>query len=182
MQRATGQYDHLARVPRAGPRQSGGRRSFAPRHWCRATPGRSRGMEPTVRNPRIESAVGSDAARSSHFSTRFPSSGWPVSSPEIRRRERNFWMRRPEAKNPPERPLLSAETGNSKIGVKNPRRNGLFLIGDGFRSSGRLDGGGSSLAKPVSNARNREFFEILRSKQAFGGLTAVGLRKFARDR
>jgi hypothetical protein len=37
---------------------------------------------------------------------------------------------------------LAAETGNSKIGVKNPRRNGLFLIGDGFRSSGRLDGGG----------------------------------------
>ena len=36
---------------------------------------------------------------------------------------------------------MSAETGNSKIGVKNPRRNGLFLIGDGFRSSGRLDGG-----------------------------------------
>jgi hypothetical protein len=50
-------------------------------------------------------------------------------------------MQRPEAKNPPERPLLSAETGNSKIGVKNPRRNGMFLIDDGFRSSGRLDGG-----------------------------------------
>jgi hypothetical protein len=27
------------------------------------------------------------------------------------------------------------------MGVKNPRRNGLFLIGDGFRSSGILDGG-----------------------------------------
>jgi hypothetical protein len=36
---------------------------------------------------------------------------------------------------------VSAETGNSKTGVKNPRRNGLFLIGDGFRSSGRLGGG-----------------------------------------
>ena len=36
---------------------------------------------------------------------------------------------------------MAAETGNSKMGVKNPRRNGLFLIGDGFRSSGRLDGG-----------------------------------------
>jgi len=45
---------------------------------------------------------------------------------------------------------MSAETGNSKIGVKKPRRNGLFLIDDGFRSSGRLDGGGSSRAKPVS--------------------------------
>src|SRR5882672_7401116 len=59
MQRASGQYDHLARVPRTGPRQSRGRRSFASRHWCRATPQRSRGMEPTVRNPRIESAIGS---------------------------------------------------------------------------------------------------------------------------
>jgi hypothetical protein len=67
------------------------------------------------------------------------------------RRERNFWTQRPEAKNPPERPLLSAETGSSKIGVKNARRNGLLLIGDGFRSSGRLYGGGSSRAKPVSD-------------------------------
>src|SRR5258708_10845597 len=50
-------------------------------------------------------------------------------------------MQRPEAKNPPERPLLSTETGNVEIGVKNPRRNGPFLIDDGFRSSGRLDGG-----------------------------------------
>jgi hypothetical protein len=36
---------------------------------------------------------------------------------------------------------LSAETGNSKIGVKNSRRNGLFSIDDAFRSTGRLDGG-----------------------------------------
>jgi hypothetical protein len=39
------------------------------------------------------------------------------------------------------RPLLSAETENLKMGVMNPRRNGLFSIGDGFRGSGRLDGG-----------------------------------------
>src|ERR1700730_5108827 len=98
-------------------------------------------MEPTVRNPRIESAIGSDAARSLHLSRRF-SRRWLVSCrPKFSRGERNFWMQRPEAKNPPERPLLSAETGNSKIGVKNTRRNGLFSIDDGFRSSGRLDGG-----------------------------------------
>src|SRR5207248_5833455 len=59
MQRASGQYDYLARVPRTGPRQSRGRRSFASRHRCRAAPRRSCGMEPTVRNPRIESAIGS---------------------------------------------------------------------------------------------------------------------------
>src|SRR5258707_13247215 len=57
------------------------------------------------------------------------------------RRERNFRMQRLEAKNPPERPLMSTETGNVEIGVKNPRRNGPFLIDDGFRSSGRLGGG-----------------------------------------
>ena len=50
-------------------------------------------------------------------------------------------MQRPEAKNPPKRPSISAETGNLKMGVKNPRRNGLFSIDDGFRSSGRLGGG-----------------------------------------
>jgi hypothetical protein len=50
MQRATGQSDHLAGVPGTGPRQSSGRRSFASRHWCRATPRRSRGMEPTANN------------------------------------------------------------------------------------------------------------------------------------
>src|SRR4029077_10345905 len=62
MQRATGQSDHLACIPGTGPRQSSSRRSFAPRHWCGATPRRSRGMEPTVRNPRIESALASEAA------------------------------------------------------------------------------------------------------------------------
>src|SRR6478752_3803275 len=59
MQRATGQSDHLACIPGTGPRQSSSRRSFAPRHWCGATPRRSRGMEPTVRSPRIESALAS---------------------------------------------------------------------------------------------------------------------------
>jgi hypothetical protein len=51
-------------------------------------------------------------------------------------------MQRPEAKNPPERPLLSAETGNVENRRQDPRRNGLFSIDDGFRGSGRLDGGG----------------------------------------
>jgi len=37
---------------------------LAPRHRCRTAPRRARGMEPTVRNPRIESAIGSEAARS----------------------------------------------------------------------------------------------------------------------
>jgi hypothetical protein len=52
----------LSGIPGTGPRQSSSRRSFAPRHWCGATPRRSRGMAPSVRSPRIESALASEAA------------------------------------------------------------------------------------------------------------------------
>jgi hypothetical protein len=44
-----------------------------------------------------------------------------------------------------------------------------------------LDGGGCSLAKPVSNANNREFFENSGQKQALDGLMATELSKFDRD-
>src|SRR5258707_15864921 len=60
---------------------------------------------------------------------------------EFSRGERNFWMQRPEAKNPPERPLWSAETRNVENSRQDPRRNGLVSIDDGFCGSGRLDGG-----------------------------------------
>src|SRR6266478_5777937 len=138
---ASGQYDDLARVPRAEPRQSRGRRSFAPRPWCRATPRRSRGMEPTVRNPRIESTIGPTprGARNCVYST--PEHRLVSCHPKFSRQERNFWMQRPEGKNPPERPLLSAETGNVENGRQESPRKGLFSIDDGFRSSGRLGGG-----------------------------------------
>jgi hypothetical protein len=70
-------------------------------------------------------------------------------------------MQRPEAKNPPKRLSISAETGNLKMGVKNPRRNGLFPIDGGFRSSGRLDGGVRSHMRTGLACvlpENREFF------------------------
>ncbi len=144
-------------------------------------------MEPTVRNPRIESAIDSAAARSALLNrTQFPSAGWSgcLSSklaltaripsaggrfhPEIGRRERNFWMQRPEAKIPPERPLLSAETGNVENGWQESRRNGLFPIEDGFRGSGRLDGGGCSRAKLVSEGQNKGIREKYRAKRKKG--------------
>src|SRR5260370_6204020 len=50
-------------------------------------------------------------------------------------------MQRPEAKNPSKRPSISAETGNLKMGVKNPRRNGLFAVDVEICGFGRLDGG-----------------------------------------
>src|SRR5260370_31226318 len=101
-------------------------------------------MEPAVRGARIEPAIIAARLETAFFASRDPESpncqtAFCRSKPC--RRERNFWRQRPEAKNPPERALLSAETGNLKIGVKNPRRNGLFSIVDGFRGSGRLDGG-----------------------------------------
>src|ERR1700738_3995544 len=62
--------------------------------------------------------------------------------PKTQSPERNFWIQRPEAKNPPKRPLLSAETGKVENWRQDPtRRNGLFSIDDGFRGSRRLDGG-----------------------------------------
>ena len=101
-------------------------------------------MEPAVRGARIEPAIIAARLETAFFASRdpeFPNCQTAFCRSKPGRRERNFWKQRPEAKNPPERPLLSAETGNLKIGMKNPRRNGLFLIDDGFRSSGRLDGG-----------------------------------------
>src|SRR5712671_6438565 len=50
-------------------------------------------------------------------------------------------MQRPEAKNPPKRPSISAETGNLKMGVKKPRRSGLFAVDVEICGFGRLDGG-----------------------------------------
>ena len=86
-------------------------------------------------------------------------------------------MQRPEAKNPPERPLLSAETGNVENRWQDPRRNGLFSIDDGFRGSGRLGGGvrsqirtGLGLQIPENRAINRAFGRIR-------ALTARILRK-----
>src|SRR6266404_5609528 len=84
-------------------------------------------MEPAVRGARIEPAIIAARLETAFFASRDPESpncqtAFCRSKPC--RRERNFWRQRPEAKNPPDRPLLSAETGNLKIGVKNLRRNG----------------------------------------------------------
>src|SRR5437879_3330881 len=61
-------------------------------------------------------------------------------------------MQRPGAKNPPERPLLSAETENVENTRQDPRRNGLFSVDDNFRSSGRL-GGGDDLDQTTCSPR-----------------------------
>src|SRR5258707_14827708 len=64
-------------------------------------------------------------------------------------------MQRPEAKNPPKRPSRSAETGNLKMGVKNPRRNGLFAVDVEICGFGRLDGGDDLDQTACSPRRDR---------------------------
>jgi hypothetical protein len=63
MQRAPGQHDDLTRVPRTSSRAGRRGRSFATRHWRRATSRCTARMEPAVRSPWIESAVIADRAR-----------------------------------------------------------------------------------------------------------------------
>src|SRR5258705_12263049 len=69
----------------------------------------------------------SDAARSSQLSilySRAPAGQLPS---EIQSPGTEFWMQRPEAKNPPERPLLSAETrerGKWAAGI--PQKRPIF--------------------------------------------------------
>src|SRR5260221_14649874 len=82
-------------------------------------------MEPAVRGARIEPAIIAARLETAFFASRdpeFPNCQTAFCRSKPGRRERNFWKQRPEAKNPPERPLLSAETGKLKIGMKNPRR------------------------------------------------------------
>src|ERR1700694_2082288 len=78
-------------------------------------------MEPAVRGIRIEPPLVATRLETAFFASQdseFPNRQTALCRSKRCRRERNFWTQRPEAKNPPERPLLSAETGNSKIGVK----------------------------------------------------------------
>src|ERR1700730_6344304 len=126
-------------------------------------------MEPAVRGARIEPTIVATRLETAFFASQDsepPNRQTALCRSKPCRRERNFWRQRPEAKNPPERPLLSAETGNLKIGVKNPRRNGLFSIGDGFRGSGRLDGGVRSQIRtglPVIEPKQGNFREKQRT-------------------
>src|SRR5258708_15437941 len=128
MQRATGQYDDLARVPRTGPCQSRGRRSFASRHRSRTTSRRSRGMEPTVRNPRIESAVGLEAARSSHISRRFPNAGWSVAVPNSVAGNGIFGCRDRGRKIYPRDRYSRQRPGTLKIGGEIPAETACFRL------------------------------------------------------
>src|SRR5216684_3595548 len=101
-------------------------------------------MEPAVRGARIEPAIIAARLETAFFASRdpeFPNCQTAFCRSKPGRRERNFWKQRPEAKNPPERPLCRQRPGNVENRRQDPRRNGLFSIEDGFRGSGRLGGG-----------------------------------------
>jgi len=79
-------------------------------------------------------------------------------------------MQRPEAKNPPKRPSISAETGNLKMGVKNPRRNGLFAVDVEICGFGRLDGGVRSHVRTgLLNLITGNFLKITRHNRLLAG-------------
>src|ERR1700730_3263132 len=75
-------------------------------------------MEPAVRGARIEPTIVATRLETAFFASQDsepPNRQTALCRSKRCRRERNFWTQRPEAKNPPERPLLSAETGDLKI-------------------------------------------------------------------
>src|SRR5258707_8843210 len=119
-----GQYDHLARVPRTGPRQSRSRRPLTARHRCRAAPRRARGMDPTVRNPRIETAIATPwGSRTALFASQdFPWLPHAIRRTKPRRRERNFRMQRPAVKIHTRGRYLRGGPGNVKKSGKNTPR------------------------------------------------------------
>src|SRR4051794_39711746 len=98
-------------------------------------------MATTVRNPRIESEIGLEAARSSPLSRRFPNAGWPVAVSNSVAGNGIFGCRDRRPKIHPRDRYCLQRPATLKIGVKNPRRNVLFSMDDGFYGSGRLDGG-----------------------------------------
>ena len=180
MQRATGQYDHLARIPRTGPRQSRGRRSFASRHWCRAASRRSRGMEPTVRNPRIESAIGSEAARSSHLRRRFPKRR-PVSS--VRNSVAGngiFGCRDRRPKIHPSDRYCRQRPGTLKIGDKIPAETTSFrsTTVSAVREDWMV---ADAVQRNRSPKQEQGIFRKLQAKTGFRRLLAVGDWKFRCD-
>src|SRR5258708_4215919 len=117
VQRASGQPDDLARVPRTRPRARRGRRSFATRHRSRATSRCSARMEPAVRSPWIESAIITDRVRNVAFglpnpkNSRQPTGIWPSKTLP---RGTEFLDAETGGQNRAERPQVSPETDRAE--------------------------------------------------------------------
>src|SRR3984893_7802491 len=82
-------------------------------------------MEPAVRGARIEPTIVATWLETAFFASQdseLPNHQTGLRRSKRCRRERNFWTQRPEAKNPPERPLLSAEPGALKIRLQECRQ------------------------------------------------------------
>ena len=117
MQRAACQYDHLAGLPRARTRQCCSRRSSATRHWRRAAPRCSRRVEPAVRSARTQSTIDPASGETAVCAPMRSGPGVGINrfaARKLSRRERNFWMQRPGAKNRLRRTRTPAETENPR--------------------------------------------------------------------
>src|SRR5713226_2831431 len=87
-------------------------------------------MEPTVRIPRIESAIGPTPLR------RFPERRL-VSRPELEPAGTEFLEAETGGRNLPERRYLSAEAGNEENRRQESPQKGPFLVESGFRRFGK---------------------------------------------
>jgi hypothetical protein len=67
---------------------------------------------------------------------------------------------------------MSAETGIAENRPQDPRRNGLFSIDDGFRSSGRLNGGVRSQMR-TRLLQEQGIFDEFSRKTGFRGASVV---------
>jgi hypothetical protein len=85
------------------------------------------------------------------------------------RRERNFWIQRRGAKNRYQNARTLAETKIRE--VEKPRGNALFGVAPETHGLQGLDGGGTSPAKPVSNA------EFPGNRVITGNFSEFGLRE-----
>src|SRR6202011_2677402 len=134
-------------------------------------------MEPTVRNPRIESAIGSDAARSLHLSRRFPSAGWSVAVPNSVAGNGIFGCRDRRPRIRPSDHYCRQRPGTLKIGDKIPAETPSFrwTLLSGVREDWVVVC--AVICEPViprtwigAGQRNREYSEKFSQKQGSGGL------------
>ena len=124
-------------------------------------------MEPAVRGARIEPTIVVTRLETAFFASQdseLPNRQTAFCHSKRCRRERNFWTQRPVAKNPPERPLSSAETGKVENWRQDPtqkrplfdrRRFPRFEKIGWWRRSGPKLHAPHAVIEPVSEPRAR---------------------------
>ena len=141
-------------------------------------------MEPTVRGAWTQSGIAAAPSRSRIAAAQNPEYGFNcarTSRSATAAGNGIFGCRDRAPKITTKLRQRSQRPKSGKSVAENPGRNALFGVASETCGLRRLDGGGCSLAKPVSNANNREFFGNSSPKQASNGLIATNAAKFDRD-